>query len=92
MQLVRVGAAEFAALGTLYPRYHRNSRLRSVGVPVQVLLAGNTIHDSRKRIERIRAVVPAWRYQRWPAAPHALPGEVPGEVNACISGFAREHR
>jgi len=50
VQLVGVGAAEFAALGTPYPRYHRNSQLRSVGVPVQVLLAVNTIHDSRKRI------------------------------------------
>lgn len=91
-QLVRVGAAEFAALGTPYPKYPRNSLLRSVPVPVQVLLAGNTIHDSGKGIERIRTVVPAWRHRLWPAASHALPWEVPDEVNACISDFAREHR
>jgi pimeloyl-ACP methyl ester carboxylesterase len=92
VQLVRVGAAEFASLGTPYPRYPHNSLFRSVAVPVQVLLAGNTIHDSGKGIERIRAVVPAWRYRLWPAASHALPIEVPDEVNACIRGFAREHR
>ena len=37
------------------------------------LLEGNTIHDSGKGIERIRTVVPAWRYRLWPAASHAFP-------------------
>lgn len=92
VRLVLIGGAEFASLSTPYPRYPRNSLLRSVEVPVQVLLAGNTIHDSARGIERIRTVVPAWRYRLWPAASHALPCEVPDEVNACISHFAREHQ
>jgi pimeloyl-ACP methyl ester carboxylesterase len=66
--------------------------LRSVQLPVQVLLAGNTIHNSEAGIRRIQSVVPAWRYRLWPNATHALPAEVPDEVNACIREFVIEHR
>jgi pimeloyl-ACP methyl ester carboxylesterase len=65
--------------------------LRSVHLPVQVLLAGNTVHDSAKAIRRIQSVVPDWRYHPWPNASHALSAELPDEVNACIRQFvARE--
>lgn len=66
--------------------------LRAVPVPVQVLLAGNTIHDSQKAIRRIQSVVPAWRYELWPNATHSLPAEIPDEVNAAIRAFAFEHQ
>ena len=66
--------------------------LRSVRLPVQVLLASNTVHDSRKGLNRIQSVVPEWRYRLWPNASHALPAEVPDEVNACIRQFVIEHR
>lgn len=68
-------------------RFPGNRVLRSVQLPVQVLLAGNTIHDSGKAIQRIQSVVPTWRYQLWPTASHALPAEVADEVNACIRQF-----
>ncbi|WP_307787492.1 alpha/beta hydrolase [Mycolicibacterium sp. S2-37] len=61
--------------------------LRSVRLPVQVLLAGNTVHDSAKGLRRMQSVVPHWRYHLWPNASHALPAEVPDEVNACIRQF-----
>jgi pimeloyl-ACP methyl ester carboxylesterase len=66
--------------------------LRSVDVPVQVLLAGNTVHDSRKGIARMRSVVPDWRHHLWPNASHALPVELPDEVNDYIRHFVTEHR
>lgn len=66
--------------------------LRSVHLPVQVLLAGNTVHNSDKGIRRIASVVPGWRYRLWPKATHALPAELPDEVNASIRQFVKEHR
>jgi pimeloyl-ACP methyl ester carboxylesterase len=72
-------------------RYSSDHLLRSVRNPVQVLLAGNTIHDSTAGIQRIRSVVPHWRYRLWPDATHALPAEIPDEVNACIRKFVIEN-
>jgi hypothetical protein len=73
-------------------RFPSDRLLRSVHLPVQVLLASNTIHDSGKALERIQSVVPDWRYHLWPNTSHALPAEVPDEVNACIRQFVIEHR
>jgi len=87
------GFAAFAPpLRTPPLRFPSNRLLRSVYLPVQVLLAGNTVHDSEKGIQRIQSVVPAWRYHLWPNASHALPTEVPDEVNASIRQFVIEHR
>jgi hypothetical protein len=79
-------------VGTPFPTYPRDSVLRAVDVPVQVLLAGNTIHDSAKGIERMRAVVPPWRYRLWPDASHMLPCELPDVICDGVRDFAREHR
>lgn len=88
--------AGFAAFGPplrtpalVFPSDHL---LRSVQLPVQVHLAGNTVHDSQKAVQRIRSVVPTWRYHLWPNATHSLPAEIPDEVNACIRQFVIEHR
>ncbi len=87
------GFAAFAAPVRTPPVVFLSSRLlRSVQLPVQVLLAGNTIHNSEAGIQRIRSVVPHWRYHLWPDATHALPAEVADEVNACIREFVIEHR
>jgi pimeloyl-ACP methyl ester carboxylesterase len=92
-RLLLAGFAEFAPLPrTPPPFFPSDSLLRSVQLPVQVLLAGNTVHDSMKGIQRLRSVVPDWQYRLWPDASHALPAEVPDEVNACISQFVTEHR
>jgi pimeloyl-ACP methyl ester carboxylesterase len=91
MQLVMAAGSAFASFGTPFPRYIPDSLLRSVDVPVQVLLAGNTIHDSMKGIDRIRSVVPSWRYRLWPDGSHMLPCEVVGDVSACIRDFAQQH-
>jgi pimeloyl-ACP methyl ester carboxylesterase len=91
MNLVMVAGQEFASFGTPFPRYMSDPLLRSIDVPVQVLLAGNTIHDSAKGIDRLRKVAPTWRYQLWAEASHMLPCEVADEVNAHICAFAREH-
>jgi pimeloyl-ACP methyl ester carboxylesterase len=91
MQLVMAAGSAFASFGTPFPRYAPDSLLRSVDVPVQVLLAGNTIHDSAKGIDRMRSVVPSWRYRVWPEASHMLPCELVDDVSACIRDFAQQH-
>jgi hypothetical protein len=52
--------------------------LRPVRMPVQVLLAGNAVHDSAKGLRRVQAVLPPWRYHLWPNASHALPDRAAG--------------
>jgi pimeloyl-ACP methyl ester carboxylesterase len=91
--LFLAGFAAFAPpISTPTPLFFSGRLLRSVRLPVQVLLAGNTIHDSAKGLQRIQAVVPDWRHHLWPDASHALPAEIPDAVNACIRQFAIEHR
>lgn len=81
---------EFVGFGTPFPRYPSDSLLRSIGVPVQVLLAGNTIHDPGKAIDRIRTVVPSWTYRVWANSSHMLPCEIPEEVSQSIRDFVRQ--
>lgn len=86
------GFASFAAPVRTAPIHLPSDRLlRSVRLPVQVLLAGKGIHDPEKAIERIGSIVPTWRHHLWHSATHALPAEVPDEVNACIRQFVIEH-
>ena len=92
-ELFVAGFAAFAPpLGTPPLHFSGNRLLRSVDLPVQVLLAGNSVHDSGNAIQRIQSVVPTWRYRLWPNASHALPAEIAGEVNDCIRQFVIEHR
>jgi hypothetical protein len=92
--LVGLFVAGFAAFArpvrTPPGRFPSDCLLRSVHLPVQDLLAGNTVHDSARAIRRIQSVVPGWRYHLWPNASHALPAELPDEVNACIRQFVIE--
>lgn len=94
--LAKLFGAGFAAfeppLRTPPSRLISDQVLRSVDVPVQVLLAGNTVHDSGKGIARMRSVVPHWRHHLWPSASHALPVERPDEVDDSIRRFVTEHR
>ncbi|MEW2482450.1 alpha/beta hydrolase [Mycobacterium sp. NPDC049093] len=95
-QLAGLFLAGFAAyappLGTPAPLFVSGRVLRSVSIPSQVLLAGNTVHNSSKGLQRILAVVPDWEYQLWLDASHALPIELPDEVNASIRRFVIERR
>jgi pimeloyl-ACP methyl ester carboxylesterase len=94
-KLAGLFVAGFAAFGlpVRTPTLHFPSErlLRSVHLPVQVLLAGNTVHNSGKGIARMRSVVPDWRYYLWPNASHALPAELPDEVNDSIRRFVTGH-
>ncbi|MHC9292966.1 alpha/beta fold hydrolase [Mycobacterium sp. LTG2003] len=93
--LTRLFLAGFATFGP--PRrtapllFAPDRLLRSVHIPVQVLLAGNSIHDSDRAIARMRSVLPAWRHHLWPDASHSLPAEAADEVNARIRDFVLEH-
>jgi pimeloyl-ACP methyl ester carboxylesterase len=80
-----------APLNTPPLRFSGSQLLRSVDLPVQVFLAGNSIHDSEEAIQRIEAEVPAFRSRLWPNASHALPAEEPEEVNDGIRRFVTEH-
>ncbi|WP_066897453.1 alpha/beta fold hydrolase [Mycolicibacterium houstonense] len=94
-RLAQLFVAGFDAFGppihTPAPRFPRERLLRTVRLPVQVLLAGNTVHDSGKAIEWIASAVPSWRYHMWPNASHMLPAEASDEVNAQIRQFVIAH-
>lgn len=91
MELVMAAGSAFASFGTPFPRYIPDSLLHSIDVPVQVLLAGNTIHDSARGLDRIGRVAPSWGHRLWPEATHMLPCEAVGDVVACIRSFVHEH-
>lgn len=91
--LFGAGFAEFAPpVRTPPSRLISDRVLRSIDLPVQVLLAGITVHNSVKGIARMSSVVPHWQYHLWPNASHALPVELPDAVNSCIRSFVTEHR
>lgn len=86
------GFDTFAApVNTPPVRYTTDQLLQSVEVPVQVLLAGRSIHNADKAIRRLDSVVPTWRHRLWPTASHLLPAEQPDTINACIREFVSEH-
>jgi pimeloyl-ACP methyl ester carboxylesterase len=72
-------------------RFSGNQLLQSVHLPTQVLLAGDSIHNSERAIQRIQTTAPTWRLRLWPRASHALPAEAHAEVNACIRRLVTEH-
>lgn len=91
-ELFVAGFAAFAPpLRTPPLHFSGNRLLRSVHLPVQVLLAGNSVHESGKAVHRIQSVVPGWRHRLWPNASHALPAEIADEVNDCIRQFVIGH-
>lgn len=90
-ELVMAAGTAFASFGTPFPRYIPDSLLQLIDLPVQVLLAGNTIHDSAKGIDRMRSVVPSWGHRLWPEATHMLPCEAVNDIVACIRDFAGAH-
>ena len=57
-----------APLNTPPLRFSGNRVLRSVVLPVQVLLAGHSIHNSDMALARLDTVLPEWRHQLWPHA------------------------
>lgn len=86
------GFDSFAAPSNTPPvRFPGDQLLQSVNIPVQVLLAGNSIHNAKKAIQRIESAVPAWTHQLWPGASHALPAENHTEINECIRRFVIEY-
>ncbi|MGE2728229.1 alpha/beta fold hydrolase [Mycolicibacterium vaccae] len=90
--LFTAGFACFAApLNTPPLRSSGNRLLEAVSIPVQVLLAGTSVHDTVKAIERLTSVVPAWQIEVWPEAGHMLPVQFPDEVNARIRQFVAGH-
>ena len=91
-ELFGAGFAHYAPpIRTPTARLISDRALRSVHLPVQVLLAGNTVHDSATGVHRIWSVVPGWQYRLWPYNSHALPIERASEINDSIRCFVSEN-
>lgn len=91
-ELFGAGFAHYAPpIRTPTARLISDRALRSVHLPVQVLLAGNTVHVSATGVHRIRSVVPSWQYRLWPYNSHALPIERASEINDSIRCFVAEN-
>lgn len=87
-QVIDAGMRYFRLALPAPPRFG-DAQLRSIGVPVLVLLGGRSVvHDARRALRRARALIPRVTAELWPAATHALSGQFPAEVNARILRFA----
>jgi pimeloyl-ACP methyl ester carboxylesterase len=91
MQLVFAGRTFRRRLPN--PPGYADEQLRSVPVPVQVLLgARSALHDAQAVAARLAEAVPAWRVEIVPDTGHALPIEAPGLVIDRILTFAGQTR
>jgi pimeloyl-ACP methyl ester carboxylesterase len=73
------------------PELPADERLRSIGVPVLALIAGNSvIHDAGKAAARARAQLPHAQVEVWPGATHAIAGESAAAVNERVLTFLDE--
>jgi pimeloyl-ACP methyl ester carboxylesterase len=70
------------------PAYPTDAQIRSITVPVLVLLAGRSIiHNAAKAESRARSLLQHARVERWPDASHAINGEFPERVNRTVLDF-----
>jgi pimeloyl-ACP methyl ester carboxylesterase len=91
MKLVLAGRNFRRRLPT--PPGYTDEQLRSVPVPVQVLLGEHSaLHDAQAVAARLAEVVPAWRVEIVPGTGHALPIEAPELVIDRILTFADPQR
>jgi pimeloyl-ACP methyl ester carboxylesterase len=69
------------------PRPFTDEQLRSIQVPMLVIIGGRSvIHDPRAAHTR-SALIPHVQAELWPAATHALSGELAAEVNERVLRF-----
>ncbi|WP_082681665.1 alpha/beta fold hydrolase [Nocardia jinanensis] len=69
------------------PRQPTTEQLRSVSVPILVILAGDSIvHDSRRAAERARQV-PGAEVEVWAGHSHAINGEAPERIATRLDRF-----
>ncbi|MEU8632121.1 alpha/beta hydrolase [Amycolatopsis sp. NPDC048633] len=78
-------------IGLPTPELLTDDQLRSIGIPVLALIAGNSvIHDAAKAGTRARALLPDARVEVWPGATHAIAGESAAAVNERVLTFLDE--
>ncbi len=72
------------------PRMPTDGELRSVSLPVLVLIAGRSImHNPDHAYRRATTLLPRGEVELWPDASHALNGEFPDRVAERVGGFLR---
>ncbi len=70
-------------IGAPVPEFFTDDELRSIRVPVLVLIAGRSvIHHAPAALARARTLIPHAQAELWPHASHAISGECAVEVNA----------
>ncbi|MGV0684343.1 alpha/beta fold hydrolase [Mycolicibacterium thermoresistibile] len=79
-ELISTAARNFV-LHQPIPRMFGDDQLRSVDMPVLVLIAGRSVMlDARRAADRARSVLPHGEVELWPAASHAINGEYPERI------------
>lgn len=85
-RLIASGMRDFVQRSA-QPRQPTTEQLRSVPVPILVILAGDSIvHDSRRAAECARQV-PGAVVEVWPGHSHAINGEAPERIAARVRQF-----
>ena len=70
------------------PTRPADDRLAAVGVPVLVLMAGESrLHDAADAAATARRVLPRATVKTYPDASHAINGEYPAEIAADVAAF-----
>ncbi|MEV6796598.1 alpha/beta hydrolase [Streptomyces sp. NPDC051320] len=70
------------------PEYINDDQLRSITIPVLVLVAGRSVmHDPKAAHTRARSLIPDVQAELWATSTHSLPSESPVEVNTSLLGF-----
>ena len=63
------------------PKLFTDDQLRSLRVPVLVLVAGRSVMlDAARAAARARNLLPRGQVELWPEASHAINGEYPTEI------------
>ncbi|WP_051162390.1 alpha/beta fold hydrolase [Nocardia brevicatena] len=89
-RLIASGMRDFRQV-PVRPRQPSLEELRSLTVPVLVILAGASIvHDSEKAAENARQI-PGAEVEVWAGRSHAINGEAPEEIAARVGRFIERH-
>ncbi|MEU1983921.1 alpha/beta hydrolase [Nocardia sp. NPDC019395] len=85
-RLIASGMRDFAQI-PIQPRQPDDYELRSISIPLLVILAGDSIvHDAERAAVRARTV-PGAEVEVWAGRSHAINGEVPGEIARRVESF-----
>lgn len=85
--VIQAGMRNFRMAAPM-PDHITDEQLRSITLPVLVLVAGRSVmHDAKAAHDRARSLIPEVQAELWSTATHSLPAEFPAEVDKRLLRF-----